>query len=210
MRQVLLLAALAIAILVGAANFLDEGEVVTLTTVADDLTRHETQLWVIDDGGIPYVRAGSANAQWYQRLRARPHVLLQRNGTVHPYVAIPVIDDETRARVNRAMALKYGLADEILGRLVPVGGSVPIRLEILVAMPSLDDAARSAATPKEPPIDPDAAGEGAPGADAATEAPASGETPEAAAPSPAAIDAATAAPPEAAGAAPGGNPATPD
>ena len=132
MRVPLVLAGLTVALVVFVTAFgIDEGEVVNLSTVDASGAQFETQLWIIEQDGQLYLRAGRPAARWLARLRAHPEVKVERAGTTTAYLAVPVYDSATREAVNRAMAEKYGRADRLIGRLFDRSQTVPIRLEPL-------------------------------------------------------------------------------
>jgi hypothetical protein len=112
-----------------------EGEVATLSTLAADGVEHETQVWVVEGDGLPddaagvvFLRAGSPDASWLARLRARPEVALERGEERRAYLAVPESDAALRERVNRAMAAKYGVADRLIAFVFDQRRSTPIRL----------------------------------------------------------------------------------
>lgn len=121
---------------------LDEREVATLTTHAADGETFETQVWVVDgealtDAAVPadsdaagalFLRAYRPDAAWLKRLAASSAVELQRDGWSRPYRAEPIADDALRARLNAAMASKYGLADRLLASIFDGAVAVPVRL----------------------------------------------------------------------------------
>ena len=129
MRALLLAVGIAVAVIVIASNSLDEGEVVTLVTKSDNGAAYDTQLWIVEWNGQLYLRVGSPNAHWLERLRANPQVTLQRGGAALTFTALPKDDSETREAVNARMAAKYGYADRLWGYLGDRGRSVPILLE---------------------------------------------------------------------------------
>jgi hypothetical protein len=132
MKVLLLLAGLTVAAVVFVTAFgIDEGEVVNLSTVDARGAQFETQLWIIEQDGQLYLRAGRPAAHWLARLRAHPEVRIERGGTTHAYRAVPVDDPATREAVNRGMAEKYGQADRLIARIFDHSRSVPIRLEPL-------------------------------------------------------------------------------
>jgi len=132
MKVLLVLAGLTVALVVFVTAFgIDEGEVVNLSTVDSSGAQFETQLWIIEQGGQLYLRAGRPAARWLARLRAHPEVRVERAGTTKTYRAVPVEDPATREAVNRGMAEKYGQADSLIGRIFDRNQTVPIRLEPL-------------------------------------------------------------------------------
>lgn len=130
MRAILLFAGLAAAIVVALATFgVDEGEVVTLTTVDSAGARYDTQLWIVEADSATWLRAGSPHARWLARLRAHPAVEIRRGEQVLFYTAVPIDTPDERALVNRAMAEKYGRADHLIAHVFRREQSVPIRLD---------------------------------------------------------------------------------
>ena len=105
------------------------GEVVELTTTDASGASQKTPLWVVEHEGSDWLRAGSAEAGWLARVRANPRVQLERGGvsTAHRAILVPEATDEINAR----MAEKYGLADRLIGILVPGsrGHSMAVRLD---------------------------------------------------------------------------------
>jgi hypothetical protein len=146
-------AVLSIGIVIGAlvvgVMLVPEGEVATLATLSADGAEHETEVWVVEGSVLPgggpgalYLRAHSLRAGWLQRLRGKPQVMLQRDGTAVPYLAEVAEGAEVRDGVNRAMAAKYGVADRLLARVVDPARSIPVRL---VPDPTRESAAREPA-----------------------------------------------------------------
>lgn len=104
------------------------GEVVTLHT-HDDGKEAQTRLWVVDDGGFQYLRAGNPGSGWLRRVRLDPEVVVERNGVATHYRAVPVLDDpEQPARIHALMREKYGIADRIVSVLGDRSLSVAVRL----------------------------------------------------------------------------------
>ena len=127
-HKILLALAIIMGLLAGVQQYAAEsGEVVVLRLKDDEGTTHETRLWIVDHDGSPWLRAGFADAGWYQRLLSAELISVEREGANTTYVATP----EPRAKdaIDQAMATKYGWADSFIGKLF--GGrdaSVPIRL----------------------------------------------------------------------------------
>ena len=115
--------------LIVASMWLDEGEVVTLTTVDARGNRYEAGLWIVDLDGVSYLRATSPDASWLNRIRQFSDVTLDRGGRRTDYHAIPIDDPKVRKSVSRAMAAKYGNFDRALVWLRDHRRSVPIRLQ---------------------------------------------------------------------------------
>lgn len=104
----------------------ESGEVVVLTSVDASGGSHETRVWVVDLEDGTYLRAGTAQQAWLLRVRARPLVTLERGGEQRE-VRLVVSEDMT-ATVNAHMAYKYGVADMVVGALVPRSNAVALRV----------------------------------------------------------------------------------
>jgi hypothetical protein len=130
MRQLTLCIGLALAALALGSAWVHEGEVVTLTTWDSGDHACRSRLWIVEVDGRPYLRADLPGARWVERLRSRPVVEVQRDGTRERYEAVPVDDAAVREAVADAMAAKYGLLDDLLGALLRDESEVlPVRLD---------------------------------------------------------------------------------
>jgi hypothetical protein len=138
-RLILLLSGFLVgAVVLGSIFGVDEGEVVTLTTVGSGGARYETQLWVVERPDGLWLRSASPRSRWLARLRAEPRVELRRDeGTLY-FQAQPSDDPGLRDDVNRRMAEKYGRADRWLDWLFDRSHSVPIHLEPRERDPAFD------------------------------------------------------------------------
>src|SRR3990172_13410335 len=70
MRQLTLILGGLLAVVAIGSGWIDEGEVVQLTTYDARAHGHETDLWIVDVDGRRYVRADLPGAEWLARLRA--------------------------------------------------------------------------------------------------------------------------------------------
>lgn len=104
------------------------GEVVVLQTLDAAGAPHETRLWVVDDDGNAWLRAGMPTSSWFLRLEANPHVQLTRGATTGPYLAEPVHDPAVRDRIHALMADKYGFAETFIAASRDGSFSIPVRL----------------------------------------------------------------------------------
>ncbi len=131
-----------IAILAAGVYALSEygGEVVILHTTTDDGKEKATHLWIVDDAGFAWVRAGQPESRWFQRLLARPRVELVRAGETRAYRANVVSTAAAREHINQLIAEKYGIAETIISLIHNEDEVTPIRLEPLdvAASPSLE------------------------------------------------------------------------
>lgn len=122
----LLIGAVAFGIAVLLAGDLG-GEVVKVTTFDEIRTPFTTKVWIVDQGPTLWIRAGSARAEWFQRLSQRPGIQLERNGRVANYRAIPV--REATPGINALMATKYGWSDWLIGLVRSRDNAVAVRLD---------------------------------------------------------------------------------
>jgi hypothetical protein len=105
----------------------ESGEVVVVRTRDAGGAVHETRLWVVDEGGHAWIRAGSPESEWLARLREQPTVEVVRGGATGTYTAVPVPAE--RDRLNPRFAEKYGWADAFIGMLFGRDDATPIRLD---------------------------------------------------------------------------------
>lgn len=129
MRQIILTLGILLAAVALVSGWIDEGEVVQLTTYDARRHEHETDLWIVDIDGKSYVRADLPGADWLERLRQNPQVELLRDGALERVTARPVEDPAVRAAVARAMTEKYGLVDELVGAIRDDDEAVAVLLE---------------------------------------------------------------------------------
>jgi hypothetical protein len=105
------------------------GEVVMVTTTDASGATWQTPVWIVDRDGFAWLRAGSDQAAWLARIRAHPRIEIERAGTTTAYRATLV--PEATAEIDALMAEKYGLADRVVGLLLPGsrGRSMAVRLD---------------------------------------------------------------------------------
>ncbi len=133
MRQIILVLGILLAVVAIGSAWIDEGEVVQLTTYDARAHPHETDLWIVDVDGRRYVRSDLPGADWLERLSANPEVLLQRDSVKEHVMARPVDDPAIREAVDRAMAEKYGFLDRLTDILRDEDVVVPVLLEPIPA-----------------------------------------------------------------------------
>ncbi len=133
MRQIILVLGILLAAVAIGSAWIDEGEVVQLTTYDARAHPHETDLWIVDVDGRRYVRSDLPGADWLERLSANPEVLLQRDSVKEHVMARPVDDPAIREAVDRAMAEKYGFLDRLTDILRDEDVVVPVLLEPIPA-----------------------------------------------------------------------------
>ena len=144
MRYFTLAAGALIMLVVVGVLWVEEGEVVNLTTIDDRGRNALTGLWIVELDGKTYLRARSPEAKWLMRLRTRPEVELTRMGVARTVRATPIDDAALRVAVSWAMREKYGLVDAVLVRIIDHSESVPILVEPVVPDLTASDAASAA------------------------------------------------------------------
>lgn len=122
------LVALLVVLALGLLGIGEIGEVVVLETRGADGTPRHTRLWIVEDDGQAWLRAGQATP-WLENLRERPDVVLERGGEQQRYRAVVVDDPATRERVHALMAEKYGFPDRVIGVIRDYPASRAIRLD---------------------------------------------------------------------------------
>ena len=108
------------------------GEVIILHTQTANGEKR-TRLWVVDDAGFAWVRAGMSGSGWLARIERNPIVLVERGGRLIRYRAVPVRQPQIRDRIHALMREKYGFADRLVSLIRDPAQSVPVRLEPLGA-----------------------------------------------------------------------------
>src|SRR5215468_5982652 len=123
---VLVLAALFVGLIFGASEFVPEKVVLHTHDGAADRTTH---LWVVDDGGFAWLRAGVPSSGWLKRIEANPDVSVERGGQTYHFHAVPVHEPMIRDRIHALMREKYTWSDRVVSMIRDPNGSVPVRLE---------------------------------------------------------------------------------
>ncbi len=127
-RPIMLAVAFLAALLVISSRLVDEGEIVMITTIDPHGRDQVTEVWIVELPLGTYLRAGSPDVGWLERLRAHPEITVERGGEVSSFRAVPDDGDAIREQVNQAMSEKYGFADRLWGRFSDRGHAIPIRL----------------------------------------------------------------------------------
>ena len=106
----------------------ESGEVVVLRTSVGG-EDHDTRVWIVDDRGQSWLRAGQSASGWYQRILENPDIEVERGGDRFAYRAFPVEGGPKVSHINALMARKYGWADGYIGAMFDRTDSVAIRLD---------------------------------------------------------------------------------
>lgn len=124
-----ILVILAIVGLVGLQYAASEttGEVVVLTTSDSDGNPHETRLWIVDNGGEAWLRAGGDTAGWYGQILENATVTLMRNGSSAVFTAVPV--PAATDTISSLMRDKYTWGDKLVSKMIDRKASIAILLE---------------------------------------------------------------------------------
>ncbi len=122
---------LLVAVFIGALALASEfgGEVVVISTSDDRGVPFETSLWIVEHRGSQYLRAGSRESAWFQRLKKNPTIQMERRGETFSYRAVP--EPTSTQKINELMAQDYGVADQLIGLMRDSGETIAIRLEKL-------------------------------------------------------------------------------
>ena len=105
-------------------------EVVELIAANEAGEKRITRLWVVDDGGMAYLRVGADGSGWYDRILMNDSVEVVREGVTAEYrvQARP----EKSARINELMQQKYTWGDTLIGQMLGGReGSIPLELQPL-------------------------------------------------------------------------------
>ena len=124
LRLVGALVALFVVVMAGSMIASESGEVVVLRT-PEPAT--ETRLWVVDEAGAQWLRAGSPQSSWLRAIQTNAAVEVERDGKSASYTAVP--DAASRDRINPLFAAKYGWADAYIAMLFGRDDATPIRLD---------------------------------------------------------------------------------
>lgn len=127
MRSLGLIAALLFLVLGLEMIAAESGEVVVLQTADASGQPHETRVWVIDEGGKQWLRAGNPQSSWLLHIQKNPAVEVERGGQRTAYTAVP--NAAVRDQINPLFAEKYGWADAYIGALFGRDDATPIRLD---------------------------------------------------------------------------------
>jgi hypothetical protein len=129
--RLVLAAVVLVALFFGAIFAASEfgGEVVKLDSVDASGAHHTTHLWVVDDGGFAWLRAGVPTSGWLVRIEANPDVTVERGGVSYPMKAVPVREPVIRDRIHTLMREKYPWADRLISVMRDANGSVAVRLD---------------------------------------------------------------------------------
>ncbi|MEN8183833.1 MAG: hypothetical protein ABFS46_14995 [Myxococcota bacterium] len=103
----------------------ESGEVVVVRVIDEDGTAGETRLWIVDDAGSSWLRAGSSQASWLPGVQAGAFEMDRAGETLRVRV-IP--EPAAQERIDRLMREKYGWGDAYIRFLVSREASVPLRL----------------------------------------------------------------------------------
>jgi hypothetical protein len=127
LRVLALLVALGIVVIGLEMIAAESGEVVVLQTNDEAGKPKETRLWVVDEDGKQWLRAGNPQSSWLLDIQRDPIVQLERDGQRAIYTAVP--EAAARERLNPLFAEKYGWADAYIGALFGRDDATPIRLD---------------------------------------------------------------------------------
>lgn len=122
---VVLLLALSVGLVLVAS---ESGEVVVLRTFENGVAK-ETRLWIVDDQGTSWLRAGGTASSWYQRILANPDIEVERGDETFDYRAFPLEGGPAADHVNALMLRKYSWADQVIDLMTDRSQAIAIRLD---------------------------------------------------------------------------------
>jgi hypothetical protein len=123
----LVVGAVAFAVLTLAA--LEGGEVAVLETVDGTGAPRRTRTWIADEAGSVWIEAANPERPFLADLRARPALVLERDGARRPCTAAIAPNPDGHARIRRLLAARYGWADAWIALLADTRASLAIRLD---------------------------------------------------------------------------------
>lgn len=134
LKRVLLITSAVVALVVAfvASIFLVSeiaGEVVSVRTVEPDGATRSTRLWIVDDAGYAWLRAGMGRVPWVDQAAATGQLTMSRAEKEARYQVVIMDDAETRDRVHALMREKYGIFDRYIDLIRDGSGSAAVRLE---------------------------------------------------------------------------------
>ncbi len=105
-----------------------EEEIDIETTRADGSIR-STVIWIVVEGGEPYVRSvRGPQGRWYRDVVARPRAAVAVAGRRVPVMAVPAADPAGVAACSAALRRKYGRDPSL--RAMLVAGVLPTTLRL--------------------------------------------------------------------------------
>jgi hypothetical protein len=125
-RTFVILAMVIIAWWLGQMIASESAEVVVLYTQDKSGEQFSTRLWIVDHEGHAWLRSGSEQSGWYQRLLVLPEIELLRGSDRRSLVS--EAEPDYRDTINQLMAKKYGWRDTYVGLLFSRDDAIPVRL----------------------------------------------------------------------------------
>jgi hypothetical protein len=110
---------------------LDEGEVAHLESRDASGQVSDVDVWIVEIDGVLYLRANNRDADWVSRVLAGSEIELRREAGTSSVRATVQADPLFRQRVDRAMALKYGIAENLWDWVVNPDETLVLRLDAL-------------------------------------------------------------------------------
>lgn len=105
------------------------GEVAAVRTEQPDGSMRTTRLWVVDDGGYAWLRAGMGRAPWVEQAEAKGELIMTRGERRGRYEVVVFDDPATRDRIHALMREKYGARDRYMDVIRDGASSIAVRLD---------------------------------------------------------------------------------
>jgi hypothetical protein len=111
-------------------ELLDRAEEIDIETRRRAGDTQRTTIWVVVDGGVPYIRSvRGPDGAWYRQIKANPQAVIHVNGRTLGTKAVPATDADSIERVSGALRRKYGNTQSTRSMLVDKTLDTTLRLE---------------------------------------------------------------------------------
>ncbi len=111
-------------------ELLDRADEIDIETSRRAGDTQRTTIWVVVDGGIPYIRSvRGPDGAWYRQVTTNPEAMIHVDGRKLKAKAVPAIDAESVERVSAALRRKYGNTQSTRSMLRPNTLATTLRLE---------------------------------------------------------------------------------
>lgn len=109
---------------------LDEAQEVDIETRSAGGEAHRATIWIVIDGGVPYVRSyRGPNGRWYREIVANPTGAIHVDGRALAVTAVPATDAGSVARASAGFERKYATDPATPAMLRPETLDTTLRLE---------------------------------------------------------------------------------
>jgi hypothetical protein len=111
-------------------ELLDRADEIDIETSRRSGETQRTTIWVVVDGGVPYIRSvRGPEGVWYRQITANPEAVIHVDGRKLKTKAVPATDGDSIERVSGALRRKYGNTQSTRSMLVAETLDTTLRLE---------------------------------------------------------------------------------